>query len=119
MNEKRKLEIQIRRAEIREELKDEEKTKEELEKLTKELDWVYKYKDSTILPTKTSVSRLKEASIEKENQDKVVNAEEINLFEELSQNLEITLDKPKFMRDDKITKAQIGTLVHMCIQKLD
>ena len=41
------------------------------------------------------------------------------MFEELSQNLEITLDKPKFMRDDKITKAQIGTLVHMCIQKLD
>ena len=103
-----------------------EYSKEELEKLTKELDWVYKYKDSTILPTKTSVSRLKEASIEKENQDKeitaknkVVNVEEINLFEDLSQNLEITLDKPKFMRDDKITKAQIGTLVHMCIQKLD
>ena len=103
-----------------------EYSKEELEKLTKELDWVYKYKDSTILPTKTSVSRLKEASIEKENQDKeitaknkVVNVEEINLFEDLSQNLETTLDKPKFMRDDKITKAQIGTLVHMCIQKLD
>ncbi len=96
-----------------------EYSKEELEKLTKELDWVYKYKDSTILPTKTSVSRLKDVSIEKENQDKIVNAEEINLFEELSQNLEITLDKPKFMRDDKITKAQIGTLVHMCIQKLD
>ena len=95
-----------------------EYSKEELEKLTKELDWVYKYKDSTILPTKTSVSRLKDASIEKENQDKEY-AEEINLFEELSQNLEITLDKPKFMRDDKITKAQIGTLVHMCIQKLD
>ena len=103
-----------------------EYSKEELEKLIKELDWVYKYKDSTILPTKTSVSRLKEASIEKENQDKeitakskVVNVEEINLFEDLSQNLETTLDKPKFMRDDKITKAQIGTLVHMCIQKLD
>ena len=95
-----------------------EYSKEELEKLTKELDWVYKYKDSTILPTKTSVSRLKEASIEKENQDKEY-VEEINLFEDLSQNLEITLDKPKFMRDDKITKAQIGTLVHMCIQKLD
>ena len=95
-----------------------EYSKEELEKLTKELDWVYKYKDSTILPTKTSVSRLKEASIEKENQDKEY-VEEMNLFEDLSQNLEITLDKPKFMRDDKITKAQIGTLVHMCIQKLD
>ena len=95
-----------------------EYSKEELEKLTKELDWVYKYKDSTILPTKTSVSRLKEASIEKENQEEKY-VEENNLFEDLSQNLETTLDKPKFMRDDKITKAQIGTLVHMCIQKLD
>lgn len=36
MNEKRKLEIQIRRAEIREELKDEDKTKEELMALKQE-----------------------------------------------------------------------------------
>ena len=42
MNEKRKLEIQVRRAEIREELKDEEKTKEELEKLKQEAEQLNK-----------------------------------------------------------------------------
>ena len=89
----------------------EEYSKEELEELTKELNWVYKYKDSTILPTKTSVSRIKD-----ERQDKKYIEE--NKINEVDRK-EITLDKPKFMRDDKITKAQIGTLVHMCIQKLD
>ena len=125
-----------------------EYSKEKIEKLSKELDWVYKYKDSTILPTKTSVSRLKEASLEnKEKKDieknkineinrreinanenktkesnttiKIINVETANLFEDLNKNMEITLDKPKFLRDEKITRAQIGTLVHICIQKLD
>ena len=91
----------------------EEYSKEEVEKLSKELEWIYKYKDSTLLPTKTSVSRLKEASLENDKQT-------TNIFEELNKNnIEITLDKPKFLRDEKITKAQIGTLVHMCIQRLD
>ena len=82
----------------------EEYSKEEVEKLSKELEWIYKYKDSTLLPTKTSVSRLKEASLENDKQT-------TNIFEELNKN--------KFLRDEKITKAQIGTLVHMCIQRLD
>ena len=42
----------------------EEYSKEKIEELSKELEWKYKYKDSTVLPTKTSVSRLKEESQE-------------------------------------------------------
>lgn len=122
----------------------EQYSKEKIENLAKELNWTYKYKDNTTLQTKTSVSRLKEADLEnnsederelprniKENNlDEINNLKvekqnnqkvsEINLFEDLKkQNTEITLDKPKFLKDDKITKAQIGTLVHMCVQKLD
>lgn len=134
----------------------EEYSKEKIEELSKELEWKYKYKDSTVLPTKTSVSRLKEESQEilknkieeknleedgetklKENEEvkleelknnqfgeinksiKKLKIEETKLFEDLENNVPITLDKPKFLKDNKITKAQIGTLIHMCIQKLD
>ena len=50
---------------------------------------------------------------------KKLKIEETKLFEDLENNVPITLDKPKFLKDNKITKAQIGTLIHMCIQKLD
>ena len=50
---------------------------------------------------------------------KKLKIEETKLFEDLENNVSITLDKPKFLKDNKITKAQIGTLIHMCIQKLD
>lgn len=101
----------------------EEYSKEKIEELSKELEWKYKYKDSTVLPTKTSVSRLKEESQEiLKNKIEEKNLEEdgeTKLFEDLENNVSITLDKPKFLKDNKITKAQIGTLIHMCIQKLD
>lgn len=117
----------------------EEYSKEAIEKISKDLEWTYKYKDSTILPTKTSVSRLKETSLENEIQEqniikenkakesykteknvRTLNSKTANLFEELNnKHIEITLDKPKFLQDEKITKAQIGTLIHMCVQKLD
>lgn len=106
----------------------EEYSKEKIEELSKELEWKYKYKDSTVLPTKTSVSRLKEESQEilknkieeknlkedgevkleelKNNQFGEINKsikklkiEETKLFEDLENNVPITLDKPKFLKD--------------------
>ena len=44
---------------------------------------------------------------------KKLKIEETKLFEDLENNVSITLDKPKFLKDNKITKAQIGTLIHM------
>lgn len=77
----------------------------------------YNFELAVTIPTKTSVTRIKQ--MENEN---------INItFEELSDrdNIkceEITFEKPKFLQDDKdvkITSAQKGTLTHLCMQKLN
>ena len=76
----------------------EEYSKEKIEELSKELEWKYKYKDSTVLPTKTSVSRLKEESqeilknkIEEKNlkEDGEVKLEELknNQFGEINKSI--------------------------------
>lgn len=85
--------------------------KKELEKILK---WKYMYIDSSVIPTKTSVTKLKEAENEQ-----IVPVQEIleNLSKESSK---FELTRPQFLNEDvKITNAQKGTLMHMCFQKLD
>jgi len=71
---------------------------EEKKKISKILEYKYKYQDSTIIPTKTSVTELKIAPKKSD------------------------LKCAKFLKEDtetKITNAQKGTLIHLCMQKLD
>ena len=80
--------------------------KEELEKISNILNYEYPNMLDTVIPTKTAVTTLKQL----ENGDKV-------LVEK-----EISLPKPKFLKvgeEEKITSAKKGTLVHLCMQKLD
>ena len=83
------------------------------EKLRKLLDWEYKDKKDTIIPTKTSVTKIKELK-----SSKVANLQ--NELEEVDKEENIELATPKFLLEEvKITNAKIGTLMHLCIQKLD
>ncbi len=78
----------------------EEKVEDESE------EYIYPYELATTIPTKTSVSNIKMMAIE----DNLVDFENI------------TFTKPVFLREnkeEKITSAQKGTLVHLCMQKLD
>ena len=71
---------------------------EEKKKISKILEYKYKYQDSTTIPTKTSVTELKIAPKKSD------------------------LKCAKFLKEDaetKITNAQKGTLIHLCMQKLD
>lgn len=71
---------------------------EEKKKISKILEYQYKYQDSTTIPTKTSVTELKIAPKKSD------------------------LKCAKFLKEDaetKITNAQKGTLIHLCMQKLD
>ncbi len=86
---------------------------EKIEKMLK-----YKYPDILLstIPTKASVSKLKEKSIE-------VNEPE---FEKLKTDTKLTqheskFPKPKFLskQEEKLTSAQKGTLLHLCMQKLE
>lgn len=79
----------------------------ELEEL---LNWKYENLDATTIQAKTSVSKIKEL----ENEEKNFKFEEKNRFK-----LE-NMKKPKFLQEELvITNAEIGTLMHLLIQKLN
>ena len=82
--------------------------KSDLEKLEKEMNQKYKYQLETTIPTKTSVTNLKQMKLEKEG---IIKKDET-----------IELPEPAFINEDKeekLTGAQKGTLIHLCLQKLD
>ena len=68
------------------------------------LNYSYPNINATVTPTKASVSQIKQ-------------------MQEVNNNIEkIELPKPKFLLDDKdekISATQRGTLIHLCLQKLD
>ena len=80
--------------------------KDTLKNVKQEIEYKYKHKLSTITPTKTSVSMIKQKQIdEKKNENE--GKEEI---------------EPQFIKNKKSTKltgAQKGTLMHMCLQRLN
>ena len=79
--------------------------------LAKTLRWKYFYMDSSAIPTKTSVTKLKEAQNEQ-----IVSIEEI----QENQESKFAVARPQFLNEDvQVTGAQKGTLMHMCFQKLD
>lgn len=80
----------------------------------KRLDWKYQYLESSKIPTKTSVTKLKEMEEESDIEDL------INMVKN-DQNAKTRLTaKPKFMEKvQKLSAAQKGTLIHLCIQMLD
>lgn len=73
-------------------------SKEQKEEVNKKLTWKYKYIESTKIEGKTSVSAIAKDS---------------------EKNIQI-VEKPKFMQNIEIlNKAEIGTLMHLILQKLD
>ena len=73
-------------------------SKEQKEEVNKKLTWKYKYIESTKIEGKTSVSAIAKYG---------------------EKNIQI-VEKPKFMQNIEILdKAEIGTLMHLILQKLD
>ncbi len=132
--------------------------KKEIDKINKLLEYEYKYKIATTIPTMTSVTKIKQMKEEQENNketdnnktiktkinqetteytnnmEKVYqsitenevkdNVEKSNINENIEEISETTtiFNKPKFLRKDekeKLTGAQKGTLVHLCMQRLN
>lgn len=94
-----------------------EETTQDTNNIKQTLNWQYKYKQSENIPTKTSVSEIKN------RKDNIVGATISSpIFEETTQ-LKIenksTLNVPNFEKEEKITGAQKGTLMHLCIKNLD
>lgn len=113
--------IQKEKVNVIEELNKKEITKEEFKTLEKILNYTYPNKLATTIPTKTSVTKLKH--IEQEKLD--IGIEELigkqrNLEDKIEDVIEFP--KPQFLKleeKNKLTGAQKGTLIHLCMQNLD
>lgn len=88
----------------------------ELNKLDETLNWEYKYILDTLVPSKTSVTKIKKL-INLKSED-ILKLEKIIAIDDDKNNNALEI-KPKFMKDEKLTQAQKGTIIHLCLQKLD
>ena len=89
--------------------------KEEQERISKLLEYKYRYINATSIPTKTSVTEIKEKMYPVQNLSSISNEKKEDVVEdEIKMPLFLQQDK-----DTKITNAQKGTLIHLCMQKLD
>ena len=101
--------------------KDIEISKEQMEDIKNKIEYEYQNKLATTIPTKSSVTKIKQM------QQKTLGVNIESLDEnptEVQENKEkkIEFGKPKFLQNDeeqKITPAQKGTLIHLCMQKLN
>ena len=86
------------------------------EKIKEMLQYQYPNIILSTIPTKASVSKLKENMIKED-----VELEEITLNKDISKQIENKFPMPEFLneQEEKITNAQKGTLLHLCMQKLD
>lgn len=91
--------------------KSDEENKKSDQALKELLEWKYDYIVDTTLPTKSSVTKIKQEKIKLEEMLKGIESEEVEYKKSYT---------PKFMQEDKkISSAEKGTLVHLCIQRLD
>ena len=84
--------------------------KEQIAAIDEVLNYKYENQLATLIPTKTSVTSLKELSL--------INKESENI----DNHNQIEFEKPKFIvgeKKEKITASKKGTLVHLCLQKLN
>ena len=107
--------------EILQRLENKEKNELKYKQIEKMLQYKYPSLLLSTIPTKASVSKLKEKMIEEKDS---IDFEEIisnPSKEKITQPKESKFPKPKFLREqeEKLSAAQKGTLLHLCMQKLD
>ena len=88
-----------------------EQTKKEI---MDKLKWKYAFAQSSKIPTKTSVTKLKELDAENDIDDLIESAKN-----KRNSQTKLTIT-PKFLEKvQKLNAAQKGTVIHLCVQKLD
>ncbi len=107
----------LRKAELEKMLADKQKEKDfskKQEELKRELTWKYPYQILSTIPTKTSVTQLKEWDLEEQEETAV------SIAPEPIGDESVELAKPAFLQEKQgLTPAEVGTIMHKCIQKLD
>ncbi len=117
---------------IKEQLEKVKIEKETFGKLNTVLEYTYPHQLATTIPTMTSVTKIKqnqlnnEIETKKQNQlnNEIKSKSEIKIENKAENKAEnqLTFHKPNFLREDieeVISPAQKGTLIHLCMQRLD
>ena len=89
------------------------------DKIKQFLNWEYPYMGVSEIPTKTSVTKIKELANAEQMQERTKDIK-IDIQEDSTQTS--ISAKPKFLKDskdNKITNAQKGTVMHLCVQKMN
>ena len=90
---------------------------QELKEIKQALEWEYPYQEAVLLPTKMSVTKIKEQAKEAENIENTKAIVEDVLTD--SNKPPHVYRTPNFMAEElTITASQRGTLMHLCISKL-
>ena len=97
--------------------------KNKINKIKEQIEYEYPNKLAIDIPTKSSVTKIKQMKnkqlgIDFESLD---NEENVNKENSTADTKNIAFEKPKFLQEEKdnqITNAQKGTLTHLCLQKL-
>ena len=99
----------------------EERTKdvkeEEIKQIENTLSFKYEFEEATRIPSKTSITAIAHKKMEEIKEDALQLGENGQINDK-----ELTLPVPKFLigkEEEKITSAKHGTLIHLCMQKLD
>ena len=117
---------------IKEQLEKVKIEKETFQKLNTVLEYTYPHQLATTIPTMTSVTKIKQNQLNneietiKQNQlnNEIKSKSEIKIENKAENKAEnqLTFHKPNFLREDieeVISPAQKGTLIHLCMQRLD
>ena len=102
----------------------------DVKNVKKQIEYEYTNKLAIDIPTKSSVTKIKQMKqkqlgVDFESLDSEEPADTNANISENNDNtntLNITFEKPKFLQEEKetkITSAQKGTLIHLCLQKLN
>ena len=97
---------------IKEQISERKPNQEQEKHIIQLLEYEYPYKIATTIPNKISVTEIKQMQ-----EPKISNVEK-----EKTEMAQVELPIPKFIQSNKeikITSAEKGTLIHLCMQKLD
>ena len=112
------------------EMLDKKANKDDVNKVKKQIEYEYPNKLAIDIPTKSSVTKIKQMKQKQLGVDfEILDSEETaDTNAKTSENNDntyttnVTFEKPKFLQDEKenkITSAQKGTLTHLCLQRLN
>ena len=112
------------------EMLNENSNKKDIKLIKEQIEYEYPDKLSIDIPTKSSVTKIKQMKQKQlgVNLESLDNEESTETNDKTGENdcnistQNITFVKPKFLQDEKetkITSAQKGTLIHLCLQKLN